>query len=123
MVVTIAIQSPEAAAVLEAAADGRLLLVPKIDGVFANTGVIATVVDRSSLKERVPTVTVRAESRARVGSGVVGSAPVLWVEAEELVDPEPTTGDRGARSRLSRRRHRRCSKRSVAGSSPAPCAS
>jgi len=90
MVVTIAIQSPEAAAVLDAAPDGRLLLVPKIDGVFATTGVIATVVDRESLGERVPTVTVRAESRARVGGGVIGSAPVLWVEAEELRDPAPT---------------------------------
>ena len=90
MVVTITIQSAEAAAVLEAAGDGRLLLVPKIDGVFANAGVIATVVDRESLGGRVPAVTVRAESRARVGAGVIGSAPVLWVEAEELVDPAPT---------------------------------
>ena len=89
MVVTVAIQSSEAAAVMDAATDGRLLLVPKIDGVFAKTGVIATVVDRSSLGERVPAVTIRAEARARVGGGVIGSAPVLWVEAEELRDPPP----------------------------------
>ena len=95
MVVTIAIQSTEAAAVLEATVDGRLLLVPKIDGVFATTGVIATVVDRQpgdleTRGERVPTVTVRAETRARVGAGVVGSAPVLWVEAHEQRDSAPT---------------------------------
>ncbi len=90
MVVTIAVQSQEAAAVLDAAVDGRLLLVPKIAGVFASTGVVATVVDRESLGEPVPTVTVRAESRARVGAGVVGSAPVLWVEAVPVRDPAPT---------------------------------
>ena len=89
MVVTVAIQTSEASEVIKAAADGRLLLVPKVNGVYARIGVIATIVDKAT-DRRQPTVTLRAMGRARVGSGVVGSAPVLWVEAETLVDPSPT---------------------------------
>ena len=90
MVVTIAIQSPEASAVIDAADDGRILLVPKVDGAFARTGVLATIVDRDTLGGRVPSITVRAGGRARIGAGVVGSSPVLWVEAEPIVDQPPT---------------------------------
>ncbi len=94
MVVTVAAESPEAAAVIDATTDGRLLLVPRIDGRFAATGVIGSVVDRSSStrdgRNKVTTVTIRAHGRARVGAGVVGSSPILWVEAEPVVDPTPT---------------------------------
>ncbi|MEL7209459.1 MAG: LON peptidase substrate-binding domain-containing protein, partial [Actinomycetota bacterium] len=96
MVVTVTAESPEAAAVVDAADDGRLLLVPRVNGRFASTGVVATIVDRSAGRTRsngrpqAPTVTIRAHGRAKVGAGVVGSAPVLWVEAEPVVDPEPT---------------------------------
>ncbi|MDH3756128.1 MAG: LON peptidase substrate-binding domain-containing protein, partial [Acidimicrobiia bacterium] len=68
MVVTVSIQSNEAAEVVNAASDGRLLLVPRIDGVFARVGVVAQIVDRDALGGRLPTVTVRAGTRARVGS-------------------------------------------------------
>ncbi len=95
MVVTVAIQSPEAAEVIKAATDGRLLLVPRLDGTYARTGVIATIVERDTLAGRLPSVTVRAESRARVGTGVVGAAPVLWVEAEPVADPAPTAETEG----------------------------
>jgi ATP-dependent Lon protease len=91
MVVTVAIQSTEAAQVVEAAgADGRLLLVPRIDGRYASVGVMATVVDRDDHRGHPPTVTVRAGSRARVAAGVMGSAPVLWVEAQPVSEPDPT---------------------------------
>jgi ATP-dependent Lon protease len=89
MVVTVAIQSKEAREAIAAAYNGRLLLVPKVNGAFASVGVIATVADRS-LDGRPPTVTLRALGRARVGGGVIGSAPALWVEAEPAVDPDPT---------------------------------
>ncbi|MEM8924259.1 MAG: endopeptidase La [Actinomycetota bacterium] len=94
MVVTIAAESPEAVAVIDAADGGRLLLVPRIDGRFASTGVIGTIVDRSAggsgrRGKRPPTVTIKAHGRARVGAGVVGSAPALWVEAEAVIDPVP----------------------------------
>ena len=90
MVVTVAIQSSEASEVVRAAADGRLLLVPRVDGRYASVGVIATIVDRNDRSGRFPTVTVRGEGRAKVGTGVVGSAPVLWVEVEPVATESPT---------------------------------
>ena len=90
MVVTVAVQTAEAAAVIDATSGGRLLLVPRIDGQFANTGVIATIVDRDFVDGRLATVTLKAHERAKVGSGVVGSAPVLWVEAEAVSEQEIT---------------------------------
>ncbi len=89
MVVTVAIQSKEAAEAIRAAHDGRLLLVPRVNGAFARVGVIASVADRS-LDNTPPMVTLRALGRARVGAGVVGSTPGLWVEAEPVTDPTPT---------------------------------
>jgi len=76
MVVTVAIQSKEAAEAIRAAHDGRLLLVPRVNGAFARVGVIASVADRS-LDNSPPMVTLRALGRARVGAGVVGSTPGL----------------------------------------------
>ncbi len=90
MVVTIAVQSAEASAVIAASSDGRILLVPRSGSHFASTGVIASIVDRDTQDNRLPTVTVRAMARAKVGAGVVGSAPVLWVEAVPVTDPDPT---------------------------------
>ncbi|MCP4224079.1 MAG: endopeptidase La [Actinomycetia bacterium] len=90
MVVTIAVQSAEASAVIAASSDGRILLVPRSGSRFASTGVIASIVDRDTQDNRLPTVTVRAMARAKVGAGVVGSAPVLWVEAVPVTDPDPT---------------------------------
>jgi len=89
MVVTVAIQSKEAAEAIRAAHDGRLLLVPRVNGAFASVGVIASVADRS-LDNSPPMVTLRALGRARVGAGVVGSTPGLWVAAEPVTDPAPT---------------------------------
>ena len=90
MVVTVALQSEEASAVIAASTGGRVLLVPRSDGHFASTGVIASIVDRDTRSSRLPTVTVRAGARAKVGSGVVGPTPVLWVEAIPMTDPDPT---------------------------------
>ena len=66
-----------------------------MQGRFASTGVIGTIVDRSPGgtdrrgRTQPTTVTIRAHGRAKVGAGVIGSAPALWVEAEPVVDPEP----------------------------------
>ena len=96
MVVTIAVQTEEASGVIEAA-DGRLLLVPRVEGTFARVGVIASIVDytpaaRTPRGERPATLTVKAESRARMGTGTVNSSGVLQVEAqpldEEAQDPD-----------------------------------
>ncbi len=101
MVVTMSIQSPEAASVIEDATN-RLLLVPRIgldDDAsagdsnrhrYARVGVIATIEDRSTLPNGTPAVTIKAHHRARVGTAVIGQTAGLWVEAEPIIDPEAT---------------------------------
>ncbi len=95
MVITVAIQSDEAGAAIAAARTDRLLMVPKIstsDGAdrYARVGVVGRIEDRGELPDGTPAITVRALHRARVGAGVIGASAGLWVEAEHLVDPEPT---------------------------------
>lgn len=97
MVITVAIQSDDARAALDAAVADRLLMVPKLsaseDGAparYARVGVIGRVEDRGELPDGTPAITVRALHRARVGTGVIGATSGLWVEAEHLVDPAAT---------------------------------
>ncbi len=89
MVVTVTMQSPEAKQILTSVRDGRLLLVPRIDGVYARVGVIATIENQDALPDGSPTVTLRAHARARVGSGVVGATNGLWVDVHPVNEPEP----------------------------------
>ncbi|MCU1356686.1 MAG: ATP-dependent protease La Type [Acidimicrobiales bacterium] len=90
MVLTIALESEEAkAAVAAAGDDGRLLLVPKVEGRHANVGTIASIESTGQLPSGVPALVVRAEDRALLRTGVAGTADVLWLEAEP-VQPEVT---------------------------------
>ncbi|MGB5759493.1 MAG: endopeptidase La [Acidimicrobiales bacterium] len=89
MVVTVTMQSPEAQQILASVQDGRLLLVPRVDGVYARVGVIATIEDQDTLPDGSPTVTLRAHARARVGAGVVGATTGLWVDVHRIDEPEP----------------------------------
>ena len=89
MVVTVTLQSPEARRILRAVTDGRVLLVPRVDGVYARVGVVATIENEDSLPDGTPTITLRAHDRARVGAGVVGATSGLWVTAHAIADPEP----------------------------------
>lgn len=97
MVITVAVQSDEASAAVEAAGTDELLMVPKLSATtgdqparYARVGVIGRIEDRGELPDGTPAITVRALHRARVGAGVIGATSGLWVEAEHLVDPEPT---------------------------------
>jgi ATP-dependent Lon protease len=91
MVVTISIQSAEATAAVEAAAQGRVLLVTHLrGGGYARVGAIGTIENRAELPDGTPTLTIRAHHRARVGTGVIGATSGLWVEAEPVADPAPT---------------------------------
>jgi ATP-dependent Lon protease len=92
MVFTMALESGEAKAAVEAArsAGGRLLLVPHIEGRFATVGVIAEVMEEGDLPGGLPAVAVRGDGRAVIGTGVPGTGDALWVEAEPLAEPEPT---------------------------------
>jgi ATP-dependent Lon protease len=89
MVVTIGLETPEALAVASAATD-QVLLVPRTDGAYARVGVVATIEDRGQLPGGTPALVVRAERRALVGSGVIGTGDALWVQAEVVDDPPPT---------------------------------
>src|SRR6204780_3349766 len=94
MVFTMALESDEARAAVEAAqsAGGKLLLVPHIEGRYASVGVIAEVMEEGALPGGLQAVAVRGDQRATIGTGVPGTGDALWVEAEPLDDGEATAG-------------------------------
>ena len=92
MVLTIALETDEARAVIDATGDdGRLLLIPRVGGRHPAVGTIAHIESRGTLPSGTPALVVRAVSRALLRAGVAGTGTVLWLEAEP-VDP-PTTDE------------------------------
>jgi ATP-dependent Lon protease len=90
MVLTIALESDEAKAAVEATGDdNRLLLVPRLDGRHATVGTIATIESTGQLPSGVAALVVRAHDRALLRTGVAGTGTVLWLQAE-AVRPEVT---------------------------------
>jgi ATP-dependent Lon protease len=91
-VVTLTLDSDEAKAAVAAAdgADGRVLLVPRIEGRYARVGTVARVEEAGDLPNGVSAAILRGLHRARLGAGVAGTGSGLWVEAHEVVDPAPT---------------------------------
>jgi ATP-dependent Lon protease len=77
MVVTLALETDEARAAVDAATDSTVLLVPRIDGLYTRVGTVAAIV-------------VRGLHRARIGVGVPGLGRALVVEAEPVEEGEPT---------------------------------
>ena len=92
MVFTMALESDEARAAVDAArsAGGRLLLVPHIEGRYASVGVIAEVTEEGALPGGLPAVAVTGVQRATIGTGVPGTGAALWVEADPVSDGEAT---------------------------------
>src|SRR5665213_1226970 len=92
MVFTMALESNEARVAVEAArsAGGHLLLVPHIEGRYANVGVIAEVMEEGPLPGGLEAIVIRGDQRATIGTGVPGTGDALWVEAEPLDDGEAT---------------------------------
>jgi ATP-dependent Lon protease len=92
MVFTMALESNESRVAVEAArsAGGRLLLVPHIEGRYANVGVIAEVQEEGSLPGGLEAIVIRGDQRATIGTGVPGTGDALWVEAEPLDDGDST---------------------------------
>jgi len=88
MVVTIALETDEAKAAAEsaAAADGRLLLVPRVDGRFATVGTVAQVDQAGELPSGVPAIIIRGLHRAHLGSGTAGTGTALWVQADAIAE-------------------------------------
>jgi ATP-dependent Lon protease len=90
MVFTMALESEEAIAAVEAAeaADGTLVIVPFIDGRYASVGTVAEVAERGQLPGGMAAVAVRGVERARLGTAVPGTGRALWVEVELVGDAE-----------------------------------
>lgn len=91
MVVTIALESPDASAAAEAAVDDQIVLVPRIDGRYASVGTLARIENRGQLPNGTKALTIRAVGRAGLGSGVMGTDSALWIEATPM--DESTTTD------------------------------
>jgi len=71
----------------------QVLLVPRIDGTYAGTGVLGTVEQVGRLADGDPGALIRGRGRVKVGAGTTGPGAALWVEgtrvAETLPDPLP----------------------------------
>ena len=80
MVVTLRIETTEGKTALAAAErnDGRFLLVPRVDGKYANVGTIAEIQE----SDGEGNVVVAGMARARVGAGSTDDEGALWVDAE-----------------------------------------
>ncbi len=87
-VATLTLDTEEARAAVAAAnsGDGRLLLVPRIDGRFARVGTVAHVEESGELPNGVDAAILRGLHRARLGAGVAGTGVALWVDADEVLD-------------------------------------
>jgi ATP-dependent Lon protease len=98
MVVTLALETPEARAAWAAAsgavasgAEGELVLLPLVNGRYARVGTIGSVETSGELRGGVPALIVRGLRRAVIGVGVPGSGDTLWVQVDPVADGgEPT---------------------------------
>jgi ATP-dependent Lon protease len=89
MVVTVALETPEARTAADEAVDhtGRLLLVPRIDDRFATVGTVAKIEDVGDLPGGGRAIVVRGIERARLGTAEAGHA-ALWLAAEPIAEAE-----------------------------------
>ncbi|WP_406725538.1 endopeptidase La [Streptomyces sp. GD-15H] len=86
----------EAAQAAAASAPGkpRVLLVPRVDGTYAGTGVLGTIEQVGRLADGDPGALIRGRSRVRIGAGTTGPGAALWVEGTRIDEavPEPLPG-------------------------------
>src|ERR1041385_1791153 len=82
MVVTLALDSPEARHAADDArrADGRVLLVPRLDGRYAKVGTLAQIEQDGDLPGGARALVVRGVERAVLGAGRNDLGEALWLE-------------------------------------------
>ncbi|MFD4723482.1 endopeptidase La [Streptomyces seoulensis] len=88
-----AVEAAQAAARSESGKP-RVLLVPRIDGTYAKTGVLGTVEQVGRLADGDPGALVKGRHRVRIGAGTTGPGAALWVEGTRVGEtvPEPLPG-------------------------------
>src|SRR3954454_10428104 len=94
MVLPVTLDSAAQAAVdaSSSSAGKKLLVVPRLDGVYGAVGVLATLEQVGRLPSGEPAAIVRATERVRIRNGVPGAGAALWVEAATVEDGVPTAG-------------------------------
>src|SRR4029077_1952943 len=92
MAVTLSMESSEAKEALAAARAeaGLVLIVPRINGVYARVGTIAKIEDTGRLPNGSEVVVIRGLNRGIIGAGVPGAGGVLRVEVEPVSDDSPS---------------------------------
>jgi ATP-dependent Lon protease len=92
MVVTLTVETDEARAATDAAraADGHLLLVPRVGERYAGVGTVAVIEDVGELENGLQALVIRGLHRAVVGTGVAGTGEATWVQVEPHPDPPAT---------------------------------
>ncbi|MFR0358204.1 endopeptidase La [Streptomyces sediminimaris] len=72
----------------------KVLLVPRIDGTYASTGVLGTVEQVGRLADGDPGALIRGRGRVKIGAGTTGPGAALWVEGTRIDEtvPEPLPG-------------------------------
>jgi len=90
MVVTLTIESPDAAAALDAAARGELILVPRIEGRYARVGTVAKVEEVGKVRGGAEAAVIRGLHRGVVGVGVPGTGAATWVQIDPVDEIEPS---------------------------------
>jgi ATP-dependent Lon protease len=84
--VTFPVATAEQAEALDGAVDGRIVLVPRVEGRFASFGAVAAVVGEVTLPDGTRGVAVEAVHRGELGPAV-GTEAGLRVSVNELSDP------------------------------------
>ncbi|MFN8025120.1 MAG: endopeptidase La [Acidimicrobiia bacterium] len=94
MVVTLALESPEARAAADGAqaADGRVLLVPRTGAGWTRVGTVARVEHEGEMPDGQRALVLRGLARAHVGQVVPSEHPGLWVEAEPVHESPAVSG-------------------------------
>ncbi|MCB8903107.1 MULTISPECIES: endopeptidase La [unclassified Streptomyces] len=88
-----AVEAAQAAA-RPGAGKPKVLLVPRVDGTYAGTGVLGTVEQVGRLSDGDPGALIRGLGRVRIGAGTTGPGAALWVEGSTVEEtlPEPLPG-------------------------------
>src|SRR5690242_2035373 len=96
MVVTIALETDEAKRAAAAAGEAadQLVLVPRVDGRYAQVGTVAKIESSGDLPNGTRALVIRGTGRVRVGSGEIGAHGALHVHVDPIAEEVPTARTR-----------------------------